>query len=176
VSDPSPHERALAAFELDDVFIAELRCRVAHDFNQNQPFASIRYLHRFEPRNEGIVQRRKTADGSVEQFIFRYLVQAGVRLIKPGVPADRKEFTDEDVLAEIEGLVAVDYSSSRDIQGDLEAISAFGPNVLFHAWPYWRAAVTAIASDMRLPRIVLPMLRQAKKTLIRLDHAESGPE
>jgi hypothetical protein len=169
VSDLSPHERALAAFEIDDVLIVELRCKVVRDFNQSAPIEELRFLHKFEIQRNGIVQTRKQALDSEEFLVFRYYIDGGVRLIRPEVPPDREEFTEQDILAEIEGTVAVDYTSSKDLREDLEAVAAFGPNVVFHAWPYWRAAISSVASDMRLPRIVLPMLRQSIRKPVNLE-------
>jgi hypothetical protein len=169
VSESSPHERALAAFELDDVLIVELRCRVARDFNQSATIEEMRFLHKFDLQTTGMVQARKVMGQADEFLIFRYYIDGGVRLIKPDVPADRESFSQEDVLAEIEGIVAVDYKSSKDLRDDPEAVGGFGPNVVFHAWPYWRAAISSVATDMRLPRIVLPMLRQTSRKPVHLD-------
>ena len=168
MSEPSPHERALAAFELDDVLIVELRCKVARDFNQSAPIEEMRFLHKFDLQGNGMVQSRKVVGESEEFLVFRYYIDGGVRLIKTDVPSDREEFAEQDVLAEIEGTVAVDYKSSKDLRGDPEAVGGFGPNVVFHAWPYWRAAISSVATDMRLPRIVLPMLRQNIRKTVQL--------
>lgn len=175
MSELSPHERALKVFELEDVFIVELRCKVARDYNQTGQIGNFRFLHRFDPQNTGIAQARKAAEGSEEILVFRYYIEAGLRVIKPEVPADREEFTDDDVLAEIEATLAIDYKSSCDLREDIEAISAFAPNVVFHAWPYWRAEITTLTNDMRLPRIVLPMLRQSSKRTIHLAQSADKP-
>ena len=169
MSEISAQERALALFEIDDIFVVELKCRVVRDFNQTALFSEQRYQHRFQPQNEAISQQRNSVDGKEQMLVFRYFLDAGVQLIKPDVPADRAEFTDADVLAEIHGVIAIDYRASKDPREDPEAISAFGPNVVFHAWPYWRALVIDRAAQMRLPRIVLPMLRQASKKPIQLE-------
>ena len=171
----SAQERALAVFELDDIFVVELNCRVVRDFNQTGMFSELRYQHRFQPQNESVWQQRSSVDGKENVLIFRYLVDAGIQWIKPEVPADRAEFTDEDVLAEIQAVFAIDYRASKDPRDDPEAISAFGPNVVFHAWPYWRALVIDRAAQMRLPRIVLPMLRQASKKAIQFESPGVGP-
>lgn len=182
MSGASPHERALAVFELDDVFVIDLRCNVLRDFNQSALRPEAQIQHRFSARTQGLVQARKLVDSDTELLICRYYVDGGVRFLRPGVEAESYEFKDEDVLANIEGTIAVDYRASTDIREDVEAISAFSTQVVFHAWPYWRAIVTCRAAEMRLPRVVLPMMRQAKKTVIALQSVSGaatsvkGPE
>lgn len=165
----NPHERALEALELEDIFVVELQCRAPRDLNQAAVHPDIRFQHRFAPQNTLLMQSRGNADSSDKILIIRYYIEGEVRLIKPETPSDRQEFTEDDILATIAGVVAVDYRSTKDLRDDEEAVAAFGSNVLFHAWPYWRNTVMGRAAEMRLPRLVLPMMRQAKKKAIQLE-------
>lgn len=169
MTNPSAHQRALDAFELDDIFVVELTCKIARDFNQTANFSVFRMQHRFEPLNTGVVQTRKQLATEQDTMVFRYYVEGEVRVIKPEVPEEKTEFDEDDILASIGAIIAVDYLSTKDLREDLDAIGAFGSNVVFHAYPYWRSAVICRAAELRLPRIVLPMMRQAKKAAIELE-------
>ena len=162
MSEKNAHDRALQAFELDDIFIVELTCKIARDFNQAGSLPEVGMQHRFEPENSGLIQTRQEMPSGKEVMIFRYYVDGNVRVLIPDVPANKTDVASEDLLAEIAGVIAVDYRTNRDLREDVEAIGAFGANVVFHAWPYWRAAVLCRAAELRLPRIVLPMMRQPR--------------
>jgi hypothetical protein len=97
----------------------------------------------------------------------RYFVRGDVEVAKPGIEvsgdADGKvEIREEDRLAIMSFVFAVDYRCTAEQPPDADALSAFAQNAAFHAWPYWRESVHAVCARMRLPTMTVPMFRRGE--------------
>jgi hypothetical protein len=103
-------------------------------------------------------ERTSTVDGS-KLTIIRYFVNTDVRVLKPGISVENREPTDEELLAVIKLTFATGYSCPKEALQDRDAVSAFSRNAHFHAWPYIREEVNAFCGRLRIPRVMLPMLK-----------------
>jgi hypothetical protein len=162
MTSESPGARAVSALEISDIFVVASNCRIAFDFNQTELIPRVAYQHRISPQNEVIGQTRKEIDSGTEINVIRYLIDGGLRILRPGVepPDSSTADVDEDkILAEIVVKIAVDYICPKEMFQDRDAIGAFSKNAIFHAWPYWRSMIHSYSEQMRLPRITLPMFR-----------------
>lgn len=159
MTDVSPGRRAVEAYEIDDVFLMESDCRVQSSFNQTESITEMALQHRVSLGPSILHQVRTPTDGSEEMHIIRYLVTAELRVLRDGVPHDKPEVGEEDILAVLKLTFAADYICSKAAAEDGDAVRSFGRNALFHVWPYLREAVHAFGARMRLPRITLPMMK-----------------
>lgn len=158
--EPGAVQRAVAALEIDDVFLIGSECQVDQQFNQTELITEVTFQHRvgLEPTIYG-QSRASNNENEVPIHIIRYIVTGEVRLLKAGVSAGTGDVADSDVFASIKLRFAADYRSAKEIIEDKDAINAFGKNALFHVWSYWREAVHEHAARMRLPRITIPMMK-----------------
>jgi hypothetical protein len=161
-ANPSPGERAVAAYEIDDVFLVESTCRIETDFNQSQQFNETAILHRIKLRPNILLQSRTPLDTAQSTiYLIRYLVEGEVYFLKNDVKPipDAPEIPEGDTFGRILLTFAADYRCTKEQHEERDAISAFGRNAVFHVWPYWREGVHANAARMRLPHITIPMLK-----------------
>ena len=156
----SPGQRAVADFEIDDVFLHSAECKVDPEFNEAQVIDNVIFGHRVHV-GPSIYGQIRTPVDAVEPAIqiVRYLIVGEVRMLKPGATTESEEIPDSDLLAGIKLTYAVDYRCSKALLQDQDAIRSFGKNAVFHAWPYWREGVHDMIARMRLPRITVPMLK-----------------
>lgn len=166
MSEPSAGQRAVAAFEIDDVFMVSSNCQLDRQFNQTELVTEVSFQHRVGLEPTIIGQTRVPHDeGEATVRIVRYFVTGEVRLLKPGVEiateagGESAEIPDSDLIATIKVTFAADYRCTEANHEDRDAISAFGRNALFHVWPYWRESVHDHVARMRLPRITIPMMK-----------------
>jgi hypothetical protein len=173
VSAPSPGARAVAAYKIEDVFLVAAECWVSRDNNQGAQPTEITYGH-FSSVDETVMHLERTSilDGK-KLYILRYFVIADVRLLKPGVSVENRDPTQEELLAGIKLTFATDYSCSPEALQDTDALGAFSRNAQFHAWPYIREEVSAFCGRLRIPRVMLPMLKPDQPWPVRI---ASGPE
>jgi hypothetical protein len=171
VSDPSPGVRAVDAFTLDDVFLINMECRVARDLNQSTPITEFSYAYQSGVDPQMLVQERTplAGDNRTPFHILRYYVTADVRLLKPGVQAENRDPTDDEILAVLKFTLATDYRCPKEKLEDKDAIGAFTRNAHFHAWPFLREEIHTACARLRIPRITLPMLKQDQKVLVKSD-------
>jgi hypothetical protein len=159
VTTTSPGERAVATYKIEDVFLVKADCWVARDNNQTAPPGEITYGHISGIDKNVLYQERTSAVDGSKITIIRYFVNTDVRLVKPGISVENREPTDEELLAVMKLTFAADYSCPKEAVKDSDAISAFSRNAHFHAWPYIREEVSAFCGRLRIPRVMLPMLR-----------------
>lgn len=159
MSTPSPGARAVTAYKIEDVFLVAAECWVSRDNNQLAQPTDITYGH-FSSIDETVLHQERTsiADGT-KIHILRYFVTTDVRLLKPGISVENREPTQEELLAAIKLTFAADYSCSPEALQDADAVGAFSRNAQFHAWPYIREEVSAFCGRLRIPRVMLPMLK-----------------
>jgi hypothetical protein len=160
MSEPSPGQRAVAAFEIDDVFLVGSECQVDPQFNQTELITEVTFQHRvgLEPTIYGQT-RVPNDENEAPIHIIRYIVMGEVRFLREGVAASTEEVADSDVFARIKLRFAADYRCPKELTEDQDAIGAFGKNALFHVWSYWRESVHEHTARMRLPRVTIPMMK-----------------
>jgi hypothetical protein len=159
VTDPTPGERAVAAYQIEDVFVTNLNCRVSPEFNPHQAWGQMAFNHRASVDKNMLIQTRSTVDGGEDQTIVRYFVSSEVGLLKAETSVEKKEFSEEDYLASIHITVAADYSCTVAASKDADAISAFSRNAVFHVWPYLREIIHAACDRLRIPRLTIEMFK-----------------
>lgn len=159
MSKDSPGSRAVAALEIADIFLIEASSRVIHDFNNQAQLLDVDSKHSFQVESSGLHQTRTAQETGEEIHIIRYFVTGGLRMLKPDVPREKGEFIADDFLAEVHAKFAVDYSSPKGFEKDIDAVAAFSTNAQFHAWAYWREVVHSQLAQMRLPRVTIPMFK-----------------
>lgn len=155
----SPGSRAVAAYELEDIFLVESRCEVNRDFNPTQVATEVGVQHRVTVDKSVLLQARSPVGGGEDIFVIRYLVAGELRSLMPDVPIDKVELSPSELMATIRLTFAADYRCSKEDFSDKDAIASFVRNVVFHVWPYWREAVSDFGARMRLPRTMVPMLK-----------------
>ena len=168
MSTPSPGARAVAACKIEDVFLVAAECWVSRDNNQGAQPTEITYGH-FSSVDEKVmhIERTSIPDGK-KVNILRNFVIADVRLLKPGVSVENRDPTPEELLAAIKLTFATDYSCSSEALQDADAVGAFSRNAQFHAWPYIREEVSAFCGRLRIPRMMLPMLKPDQPWPVRI--------
>lgn len=157
---PGPGARAVSSYEIADVFLIESHCSVDREFAQTQQFPEVIYGHHAGLDPEVLMQTRTVAGTGAPIYVVRYFIKATVQLLKPGIQlVDGQEPEEQDFISTIRLVFAADYTCPADAFTDKDAISAFGRNAFFHAWPHVREEVHAACSRLRIPRITLPMLK-----------------
>lgn len=151
--------RAVVAYEIDDVILIESACKVDRDFNPTMLISEAAFAHRVSVDLEMLAQTRTPVpDGEVSHLI-RYFLMTEVRLVKPGKKPDEEAPKEDDFLATLNFVFAIDYRCSKEAMEDREAIGAFSSNAQFHAWPFIREEVHAMCGRLRIPRLTIPMLK-----------------
>jgi hypothetical protein len=174
------NENPLSKLELEDIFMVSSECKIAHEYNQtDRSILNLVTVQRMSLEEQLFVQTRiPLGEKDARIQILRFFAIGEVRVAKPGVTApvsrvgaiastpipigDVEWMRDEDKLASLRHVFAADYRCTDGKVPAPEHLGVFVNNVIFHAWPYWREAVHAECSRMRLPPITVPMLRQGK--------------
>lgn len=158
MSADSPGQRAVEAFEIDDVFLIRSDCNVNRDFNQTEVIPECGLQFSVSAAPEALAQVRTLLGPEAKKiFIIRYLVSGEGRLIKSEHVPESGEVDDKHVFATLRLTYAADYRCREEDFADREAIGAFVRNVVFHVWPFWREGAVSMAARMRLPRVTIPM-------------------
>nr|WP_298717037.1 hypothetical protein [uncultured Steroidobacter sp.] len=155
----SAHEMAVAMLSIQDVFLVEARHTVVRDHNPQETLESVSFQLRHHIDPEVMLQRRGDGHGNETQ-VLRCFVNTGFRALR--ADASEKNIA-EHMLAEIECVFAADYLVKSEEAPSSEIVSAFGENIVFHVWPYWREYVQSTLARSRLPSIALPMFRVRQK-------------
>ena len=169
MTENGPGARAVAAAQIDDIFLIKSDCWVARDFNPSAQVSQFTYGHQSSVDLEVLVQTRTPLDGTPAFHILRYFVNADVRLLKPEVKIEAKEPAEQDLLAVLRFTLAADYRCPKELAEDKDAIGAFARNAHFHVWPYLREEVQSVCGRLRIPRITLPVLRPDQAGNIPMD-------
>lgn len=103
--------------------------------------------------------------GKDEEFVLRALVIAGVRFVaKPESKEAMEESSDKagsTVLAEIEATFCALYRYKEDLSDDeLNEFLSF--NAVHNVWPFWREHALRVASEAKLPRPNIPLMKPKK--------------
>jgi hypothetical protein len=159
VTDPNPGQRAVAAYQIEDVFVIKLDCHVYPEFNPTEAWGQIAFNHRASVDKNMLVQTRKMVGGGEDQTIVRYFVNSEVGLLKADTSIEKKEYAEEDYVASIHISVAADYSCSLEASKDADAMAAFSRNAVFNVWPYLREIIHAACDRLRIPRLTIEMFK-----------------
>ncbi len=157
-----PGTRAVASFDVEDIFLAASQCEVNPNFNPTQAFTDVGFQHRVTPDKSVLLQVRTLAEGGEELFFVRYSVTGEIRFLMPGIPIDKSDLSSSELMATIRLTFFADYRCSKESFSDKDVIASFVRNAVFHVWPYWREAVSDLCGRMRLPRVTIPMLRTSE--------------
>ena len=172
MSPESPGARAVALYELEDIFLIECQCHSDSEFNPTQVIPVMPVQQQLQVGKSVLLQRRSPVDGSADILIVRYLVSGRLALNNPGDSAQRgSDDTKPRPFAELALTFAADYRCPGGEFPKADEIGAFRRNVALHVWPYVREAVSDFASRMRLPRVTVPMMKPNPPASI----AESSP-
>jgi hypothetical protein len=164
----SPGARAVSVCEIDDVFLTEISCTVDGEFTPGQVMAEVACQHSFAVEQRALMQTR-TLSGPPDTVIYvlRYFTRGEVSILKPGVPIPSppaaSDISDKDLLARLVHKFAVDYVCPQGFFDDQAAVSSFSKQAAFHAWAFWREAVTTDAARLRLPKVTIPMLKPVQQ-------------
>lgn len=151
-----PRERALAAFRIVDVFLVSADCRSEPRWNPDQATVGMSYRHRMQVGTEILRQVRTPVDPALPlQHILRYFATGELELL----PSAPEQAGSTAPLATLELTFVADYTCEPGMFEDAAAMSAFVPQVIADAWPYFREAAHAGSARMHLPRITLPSLQ-----------------
>jgi hypothetical protein len=168
LSAPSPGAQAIAALEIEDVFLISSKADVNRDFNQTERSHDfLQALQRYRIEEKVFVQGRASIKAPDEPFtVLRYFALAEVHIAKPGTKftstSVQEEIPADERLASLEFVFAVDYKCTQKELPSPEMLGAFSKNVAFHMWPYWREAVHAECARMRIPPVTIPMMKQGQ--------------
>lgn len=167
MTSASPGARAVAAFELEDVFVIAEQSALDRDYNPTQPMPEVAFQHRLLLQTQFLSQKRIPTDAPDESIqIVRYYAIGDLRLLKNPTASEESAAAEQDAICTLSVTFAADYRSSLADLTDKAAMAAFGKNVLFHVWPFWRERVSELASRMRLPRLMIPMRRPDAPTSV----------
>jgi hypothetical protein len=165
VSEPSAGARAVVAYEIEDVVLIESSCNVDRDFNPAMLLTEAAFAHRVSVDSEVLaLTKTPVAEGGV-LHVIRYFLTTEVRLVKPGKKPDVADAQDEDFMATLNFVFAIDYRCSKEAVEDRDAIGAFSSNAQFHAWPFIREEVHAMCGRLRIPRLTIPMLKPIPRNI-----------
>jgi hypothetical protein len=159
VSEPNAAERAATTLEIMDVFLASTNCWVARDLNQTERHPdNLHSMHRIRVEENLVTQTRIPTDSRDQKLdVLRFFVDADVHIARPGIQFTDGELEDKDALAKLNLVFAADYRTSAPPEA--EALGAFTQNVIYHVWPYWRAAVHDLCGKLRIPSVTVPLLK-----------------
>jgi hypothetical protein len=157
----SPGARAVDACDIDDVFLVHVGCSVDEEFIPNPALTQFGCVHKFTVEPRALLQTRKLSDPpDTVVHAVRYYARGEVSILKADAPAPNlPEVKPEHILATISHLFAVDYVCPESLLKDRAAVSAFSKNVAFNAWPFWREAVLSDCARLRLPKVMIPMMK-----------------
>jgi hypothetical protein len=160
-SESTPGARAVATCEIEDVFLVEANCRVEREHIPGQEIKEFACQHSLTIEDRVLTQTRTLVYPSGAMVnVLRYFARGTVTILKPDSPVPETEEPPEDqVLAKLTHLFAVDYVCPPEFFQDHSAIGAFTKNAAYHAWSFWREAVLSDAARLRIPRVTIPMLK-----------------
>lgn len=151
--------RAVASYEIDDIFLIASSCTSGPEFNPTQQIVEVSVRLNFGIASNVRLQRRTPLHGGADILVIRYIATGELLILSPGVPEDKVELDPADTLANVQLTFAADYRCSEADFSDREAIGSFVRYVRLHVWPYWREGVSEILTKMRLPRVTIPMMK-----------------
>jgi len=163
LSAEHPGAQAVAALEIEDIFVLSINASVTREFNQTERPPEVVSMQRLRVDSQGLWQTRAPASQPDHHFtVLRYYVLADLVVAKAGSVPENDEMKIEDRLANINLIFAADYRCKAERPSD-EALSAFIHNVVFHVWPYWREAVHSECARLRLPAVTIPMMKPGQQ-------------
>jgi hypothetical protein len=150
---------AQRALSIEDVYVREATARTRPDFDPlatlGSPSGALSVQFRIGPQTDVQVLQHVGADGT--QRRVQYIVDTGLRVLKPGIEATKQDPTPDDIFADISAKFVVRYLITADDNPTQEMLKAFADNAVHHMWPYWREFLQATTARLRLPSIILPM-------------------
>jgi hypothetical protein len=161
VNTPSAGARAVTAHEIEDVVLIESACKVHREFNPTMVINDVAFAHRISIGEEVVTQTRTPVSEGEVYSLVRYFLNAEVRLLKPGAKPNPEAPSEDDFMASLNFVFAVDYRCAAEALLDRDAIGAFSTNAQFHAWPFVREEIHAMCGRLRIPRLTIPMLKPA---------------
>jgi hypothetical protein len=149
---------------IQDVYVREAHAFSDEEFDPNQSFSNLSVQFRVSPG--GRAEQFYVSVGEQRVSCLRYIVETGMRVLKPEVSAETTNASREQLLAEILATFVVKYAITEgDEEPAEELVQAFADNAVHHVWPYWREFIQATTARLRLPAIVVPMRRTEQGTL-----------
>jgi hypothetical protein len=142
---------------IEDVYVHEASAWTRPDFD---PLAapSVTALNvQFHVGPQGNVQVATYETPGGTQRRVRYVIDTGLRLLRPDIEAQIGEPSSENIAAEISAKFVVRYLITTGEQPEQSMLEAFADNAVHHMWPYWREFLQATTARLRLPPVVLPM-------------------
>jgi hypothetical protein len=146
-----------------DVYLKWAELSLADDFDPKRSPQPLGFQIRHDVGRDAVLIDLPEAEASDRTArALRYMVETGVRFTQREGSADNAEPT---VRAEIEASWIVEYRIKKAEDVDQAGIDAFreNGNVMYHVWPYWREFIHASCARLRLPQVILPMFRVAKR-------------
>lgn len=151
--------KAIACLSISDVYVRDVRTRIAAEFDPKTAGQVMEVQFKFEPTR---FDKLDVVQDDKKIRMFRFHLNAGLRFL----PADLSEEVAKNpaevtkhIRAEILATFVAEYIAKCD-DLEKEAASEFGKrNAGFHVWPYWRELAHNLSSRMRLPEVVMPMFR-----------------
>lgn len=147
-------KQAIEALELIDIYV------YSSSVNRHHDIFSDSYPEKMEQQDKLGVKGYCIESDSSENKIIRAKVKLGSRFIE----RKTNEIDDDEinVLAEIEANFIAEYSVHGEISE--ESLSEFMKfNVVHNVWPFWREFAFRNASEAKLPRPIIPLMRNGKK-------------
>jgi hypothetical protein len=150
---------AQRALSIEDVYVREATAATRPDFDPLAavvaPPAALSVQLRVGPQTDIQLLEHVAPNGT--QRRVQYIVDTGLRLLKPGIDPAKQDPSPDEILGEITAKFVVRYLITTDDNPTQEMLQAFADNAVHHMWPYWREFLQATSTRLRLPSIVLPM-------------------
>ena len=148
--------RAQRALVIQDVYVQRADAWADKTFDPYSQAVPGGVQFRVETQSETQILAA-TPPGEPAHFFVKFLVETGLRMLKPGGNQAEPNLQRDDLIGEISATFVVRYACLEAEQPTDEMLSEFGDHVIHHMWPYWREFLHATTGRLRLPPLVLPM-------------------
>ena len=165
-------QKAQRALAIQDVYVCDASAWADRENDPGVMTQNLNAQFKISPTNQcQLVQVEPPVEGM--KFIVRYFIGTGLRILKPGIDANRTDIPREELVADIEATFIVRYVVASDDAPTQEMLEAFNDNAVHHIWPYWREFLQATTVRLRVPPVILPMRVVAPNSVT--GQAPSGP-
>ena len=148
-------QRAQRSLAIQDVYLVQAEAWADRAFDPTAPVQEIAVHLRVAP--QAAVELNEVGPPDSKQYVVRYFIETGLRIVKPGVKESRQTLERSDLLSEITATFALRYLCVGDERPTEELLKIFEENAVHHMWPYWREFLQASTGRLRVPPVVLPM-------------------
>lgn len=162
-------QSAIDCLKISDVYLKSSNVKILDAFEPKYEAdvesLNVQFKHVVTSSRILKLENDQAEPGESSLSLFLVFIAFGTRWVES---TESKEIDEENIKAEIEGIMVAEYQMQSD--PGKEALEQFAmKNASYHIWPYWREYLSSMCTRMNLPKITLPTVQFAQNQASETD-------